>query len=434
MDTIQKHFKSIEKVPVNEKPLDDDGRDGDEMDRISDMPNEILCHILSFLPTKYAVATSILSTKWKNLFCFIPNLRLHLDDSLLLNQQSPSSTNLISFMNFVNRLLNVTLSDVPSINAFCLICQNLSDGLCISNWVSAAIRLNAKRIDLRVRHLKNANALFDSLYGCKIVSLNLFLYFVDHNLECRFNLPNLKILSIQFMKYKESNVLLEGCPMLEYLLVYNCYCYPGDILRICIPSLKVLKLVNDFYCLEGKIELEAPKLEELNYRGFLSNRYLAKNLKCLQIAQLDLDQSITQYPFEFNEHASELIKVCSNVVKLFLSEKFIIMLQLLPHRLPRFPNLVTLAVKNMNSSGWELLPSLLECAPNLKNLLIKDGFDMECFENFKDSLPESLSINLSQRGEKGFLLEICREARTIEPDKIHGESCLIGKNKESISQ
>lgn len=134
-----------------------------------------------------------------------------------------------------------------------------------------------------------------------------------------------------------------------------------------------------------------------------------KKTETSQIAQLDLGQSINQYPYDLNERASELIKVCSNVVKLILSEQFIIMLQLLPHPLPRFPNLITLAVRNMNRSGWELLPSLLECAPNLKNLLIKDGFDMECFEIFKDSLPESWSINLSQQGEKGFLLEISRE-------------------------
>ncbi|XP_073158005.1 F-box/LRR-repeat protein At4g14103-like [Henckelia pumila] len=429
MDTIQKHFRSLEKAPVNEKtPDDDEGRNGGEMDRISNMPNEILCHILSFLPTKYAVATSILSTKWKNLFRFIPNLKLHLDDSLLLNQQSASSTNLISFTTFVDRLLNVTLSDVPSIYAFCLICQNFSDGLCISNWVSAAIRLNAKRIDLRVRHLKNATPLFDSLFGCKIVSLNLFLYFVDQDLEFRFNLPNLKILSIQFMKYKEANALLEGCPMLEYLLVYNCYCYPGEILKICIPSLKVVKLVNDFYCLEGQIEIDAPNLEELNYRGFLANRYLGNKLESLQIAQLDLDQSISQYTFEFNEHASALIKVCTNVVKLFLSEQFITMLQLWPRPLLQFPNLVTLVVKKMNSSGWELLPSLLECAPNLENFLIKDGFDMERFEVFKDSLLESVSINLSQQGEKGFLLEITRKPRTIEPN-VDTQGILIDGEK-----
>ncbi|KAF6173058.1 hypothetical protein GIB67_038868 [Kingdonia uniflora] len=43
-------------------------------DRISSLPEVILSHILSLLPTKYAVATSVLSTQWKYRWTSITNV------------------------------------------------------------------------------------------------------------------------------------------------------------------------------------------------------------------------------------------------------------------------------------------------------------------------------------------------------------------------
>ncbi|PNX99113.1 F-box/LRR-repeat protein, partial [Trifolium pratense] len=37
-------------------------------DRISELPDPILSHILSFIPTKLAATTSILSKRWKSVW------------------------------------------------------------------------------------------------------------------------------------------------------------------------------------------------------------------------------------------------------------------------------------------------------------------------------------------------------------------------------
>jgi len=46
----------------------------EECDRVSSLPDSIICHILSFLPTKDTVATIILSKRWKPLWLSVVTL------------------------------------------------------------------------------------------------------------------------------------------------------------------------------------------------------------------------------------------------------------------------------------------------------------------------------------------------------------------------
>ncbi|CAL9243411.1 unnamed protein product, partial [Arabidopsis halleri] len=47
-----------------------------EEDRISQLPDPLICHILSHLLPKEAITTSVLSTRWRSLWLWVPNLEL----------------------------------------------------------------------------------------------------------------------------------------------------------------------------------------------------------------------------------------------------------------------------------------------------------------------------------------------------------------------
>lgn len=66
-------------------------------DRISGLPDEVLWHILSFLPTKYVVRTCILSTRWKNKWASAP----YLDFDLGERSDFRSAVELLTFVDRV---------------------------------------------------------------------------------------------------------------------------------------------------------------------------------------------------------------------------------------------------------------------------------------------------------------------------------------------
>lgn len=71
------------------------------IDRISSLPDEILSHILSFLPTKYAVATSILSHRWIDIWTKIPVLHFY-DEHYFLDDDDVK----MAFMGFVDKVMS----------------------------------------------------------------------------------------------------------------------------------------------------------------------------------------------------------------------------------------------------------------------------------------------------------------------------------------
>ncbi|KAK8974389.1 hypothetical protein V6N11_072724 [Hibiscus sabdariffa] len=113
---------------------------------LDSLPDSIICHILSFLPTRDAVRTSVLSPMWRHLFTLSIS---KLDVNDCLPEPEVSAEGIESFKKFMDRLF---FSPQPQRRLECFRMHDLwmvdDDYLSFYNWLSAALRSGVKEFDV----------------------------------------------------------------------------------------------------------------------------------------------------------------------------------------------------------------------------------------------------------------------------------------------
>ncbi|KAI8552775.1 hypothetical protein RHMOL_Rhmol06G0293900 [Rhododendron molle] len=361
---------------------------GRSLDRISKLPDSVLCHILSFLPTKYAVGTSILSTRWQYLWTSVATLDFN--DSELFNKRH--HTNGIGdaevdlrFTNFVNTVLLV--SDVSCLEKFNLKLESLCYFGIVKAWISTAIKRNVQKLELRysARHHFDGQIpiqLPHMLFICKtLVDLRLNGN-ISLNVPDSVWLPSLKILEIKEVIYENGDSahnLIHGCPALEDLHIYRLYFDKQKVLNISVPTLKRLVLIrlgDDAHLLfsdydgesQHKLIVNTPKLEYLDIADDVAAEFSLENLSSLLDARINIGPC-----FSGSISSSNLLKLLHGIAKVkFLrfssenSDDYV-----LPTINP-LHNLTYLELQDVNE-GWnvDLLNVFLENSPNLEVLVLK---------------------------------------------------------------
>ncbi|XP_030930764.1 F-box/FBD/LRR-repeat protein At2g04230-like [Quercus lobata] len=122
------------------------------VDRISSLPESLLSHILSFLPTKESVATSILSTRWKLLWTLVPKLFLDSDkistSALSLDDDDVEDAREIMFAHVVSSVL--AKQECGELQTFRLIWRFWWDGSHLEAWLRTAAARKVKEINLDI--------------------------------------------------------------------------------------------------------------------------------------------------------------------------------------------------------------------------------------------------------------------------------------------
>ena len=192
----------------------------EEKDIISTLTDDILCHILSFLQTKQANATTILSKRWKHLWLSVPTLYFK-------NQRKGAEKNIeFRFNDFVFSVLLSRDAALP-IKTFRLKALYDSPELhCPSNsipiWLNFVVPRGVENLHLYVDRV-GSQKLPSSILTCRtLVVLKLFGFRMDEVFSSVL-LPSLKTLHLEWIRLPELRDLmsfLKGCPILENLLTY----------------------------------------------------------------------------------------------------------------------------------------------------------------------------------------------------------------------
>ncbi|XP_060967097.1 FBD-associated F-box protein At5g56370-like [Cannabis sativa] len=240
----------------------------EEEDRISKLPNFVIIHILSFLPTKDVVRTCLLSKRWKLMWYFVPKLSFSNTENHFQEE----------FFHFVDKCLehrNIVRHFVPEsmVTSFELKMyfydRSLVDRL--DKWLAFAVDNKLQKINLCLG-IESKDNQFYYYRLPKTLVLNakhltsLELSYLELDSRYSFSFPSLKSLSLLYVQLADSDVvekLLLGSPSLESLQLCRLRPYP-DHLHIHNSSIKFLQITLP--C-DTALQIEVINLESLELYG-----------------------------------------------------------------------------------------------------------------------------------------------------------------------
>ncbi|CAA7044316.1 unnamed protein product [Microthlaspi erraticum] len=364
-------------------------------DAINSLTDEILAKILSHLPTKRAVSTSVLSKRWRNLFplmnhLFAPQHHFCLDDSDLLYPEVKIDDTTKArerqqdvhqrFRDFVGK----TLSGSNTIKKLSLKCQ---DGhISTDEWIRIALDKGLVDLDLRLTtsvHHEAACLLNSLVFTNKtLVKLTLGIEIGPIIIEIlKVCLPVLKSLVLHgfwFICEKLCRRMLPGCPVLEelslhyYLGGYEHTQPSSPYLYVSHKTLKKLTVhANNCVDVCASTTFDTPSLVYIDYSGHAPLEYevrTAKPLVSLVEAKLDVD---VPEMHRSSVYLSWIFIWASNVKNLSLSSLTVKEMLRSGMVIPSFVNLVKLSIESNTRQGWQVLPDLLYRSPKLETLVLK---------------------------------------------------------------
>lgn len=295
-------------------------------DMISQLPDPILHQILSYLHTKNAVRTMMVSRRWRDLWDSMPYFQFHGAENEIdadsEDEKFPAKGGQSKFARFVDLLLR--RRDASNIHAFRLqwACGSSQLGQnYLGRWTKHVVTRNAKIIEIAFTlgsiHHKAIN-LPHCIFACKSMEeLTLEFHGTIASLQPpqSFVLARLRKLFLESIRINCGlRELIYACPVLEELEIRHSTITDADVSSDMLKRLKILGC----HIMGGEIQVSAPNLKFLHFTcnntecsdSTLGFQVLLGDLSSLVDASIDLDDNYSMEPFKFSSLSEKVIIVC----------------------------------------------------------------------------------------------------------------------------
>ncbi|MBA0803853.1 hypothetical protein Gohar_014020 [Gossypium harknessii] len=362
----------------------------EEQDRISNLSDDVLAHILSFLELRDAFKTMILSKRWEKVWTLTHSINLNnkscvrrFDQRLSLDKEIRRRTTFINFINGVlfgdNMIFPVKAFTLSYYFGYADFIRHRHSPYLIK-WVDAVSTNDLEKFDFSISIdctfpvLNMPPTLFQcqNLVTLSLESINRVLICFDVlETACLLSLKYLRLVKVRFEEENTLKNLLSGCPVLEEL-----YMEPGDTgfksiphFYFISPSLKILRWKRE-EGFRGYFVVKAPKLEHLHFVEHSMLGFSMSVSPSLVSVVMDIGSS-----FGHHGHISvkKLFQGISNAQKLEWSTHHTFMAKVELDNLPEFCNLTHLKIGSCQDLYF--VSSIIQHSPHLKHLIFdKDHF------------------------------------------------------------
>ncbi|GFQ04316.1 F-box/FBD/LRR-repeat protein at1g16930 [Phtheirospermum japonicum] len=406
------------------------------IDRLSALPDDVVCHILSFLSTRASVQTSVLARRWRSLWAHVPNIYF---------QSEFYQTEFEFGKNFSDVIYRVMLLyKVRDMNTFCLSYADDFNEYQLETCVTTAIFRNVKKIDLSL--VNDQVKLPSCIFTCETLvdlSLNYCSYIPRAGAVC---LPALKKLFLGMVRFESSESLtglVSGCPVLEELTVYRMV--DSGLFRFCVSSPTLIRLMLDSnlnsieksYSEPYRVKIDTPALRYLQLKDSVSEDLSVGSLDSLIEADIVFNNGApVQRDVPYSHSVLEFAAALRNVRFLKLSTDCMkVPDSVFSAWTMKFTNLTRLEL----DSDSRFISTFLENADNLEVLIIRTVFkELKCWME-PHVVPKCLLSHLSTiridqfeciEDEFKMVRYLLRNAKVLKRMEIYPQRRGIGSNEK----